>query len=78
MIVCAEMVQPLPLGLVINEWQVELHIVCELCQCQEEGKKKNVGLHVPLFYIQGVMPFKLIWDLGFIQAVINLLENPEE
>ena len=39
MIVCAEMVQPLPLGLVINEWQVELHRVCGLCQCQEEGEK---------------------------------------
>lgn len=78
MVVCAEMVQPLPLGLVISEWQVELHIVYELCQCQEEGKKKNMGLSVPSFYIQGVMPFKLIWGLGFIQAVINLLENPEE
>ena len=42
------------------------------------GKKRVVGFHVLLFYIQVIMPFKLIWDLGFIQAVINLLENPEE
>lgn len=47
MIVCAAMVQPLPLGLVINEWQVELHIVCELCQYQEEGKKKR-GFACPI------------------------------
>lgn len=43
------------------------------------GKKKLVeGLRVPLVYVQCVLPFKVIWDLGFLQAMVNLLGNPEQ
>ena len=81
MIVWAELVQPLPWVWLINEWQIELSGGCGLCQCQEDGRKKKQthveGLHVPLVYVQCVLPFKLIWDVVLLQNVVNLLGNPE-
>lgn len=42
------------------------------------GKKLVEGLCVPLVYVQCVLPFKVIWDLGFLQAMVNLLGNPRQ
>lgn len=64
------------LGLVLNEWLVELHAGCVMSMPRRRGEKIYVvGLHVPLVYIPCVTPFRVIWGLRFTHTVINLLEN---